>query len=234
MINAISAILFFSSIVLSGNTFGQLVVYDIPLDSVKQSILENPEYLVQLNKKTVHADSTVTIREYFNLYYGSAYLKGYSPYSERSIAKIPYELLQQEKYTEAIAICKNQILSNPGFIRPFYYLGIAYDRLGDTLTAQRFFDRFYDYLRIPFYSGTGISTDSAIVVRSVDDEYLIVGELFENDIPYDILYLVSQNDTIPTKMYFNISQPFLLGLGLNKKEKKTKKQGKTNATINNK
>lgn len=219
-----SVILFFSLALLYSNAFCQVSVYGIPLDTIKQYATENPEYLKYINQKTIHTDSTVTIQECFDLYYGSAYLEGYAPYIERTSAIVPYELLQQEKYQEAIDVCKNQILSYPGFIRPFYFLGIAYDNLGDTISAQIFFDRFYDYLSIPYYSGTGESSDSAFVVRSIDDEYLIVGELglqiasqaliFENEVPYDILTVSTPNDTIPKEMYFNILQPYLLGLGL--------------------
>lgn len=218
-------ILVISLIMIYSNSFCQVSVYDVSLDSIKQFTIENSEYLIQLNEKTIHPDSIITVPEIFNLYYGSAYLEGYSPYIERASAVIPYELLQQEKYIEAIDICKSQILSNPGFIRPFYFLGIAYKNLGDTITANKFFDRFYDYLRIPYNSGTGESADKAFVVRSIDDEYLIVGELgletesqaliFVKDMPYDILYINTINDTVPKEMYFNISQPYLIGLGKN-------------------
>lgn len=224
-------------IILSGNSLlGQVRVYDIPLDSIKQYVIDNPEYLTQVNQKTIHPDTIITTEEYFYLYYGSAYLQGYSPYLERSSAIVPYEFLNQEKYQEVIDICKSQIIANPGFVRPFYFLGVAYEQLGDTISAQKFYKRFYDFLSIPYYSGTGNSADSAFVVRSIDDEYIIVGELglesesqaliFENDIPFDILYVRTQNDTIPQEMYFNITQPYLLGLGLKSEKEDNKKDEK--------
>jgi len=208
----------------SGNNFAQVLVYGFPLDSIELEVKADPQYLIDLNQKCIHADSVLTINDYFDLYYGSAYLHGYSPYGEGVSGRVIEELLDEQKYTEVISTCDSQILSHPGFIRPFYYLGIAYDQMGDTSSARKFFNRFYEYLSIPFYSGTGESADSAMVVRCVDDEYLIVGEMglsvqsqaliFENNLPFDLLNVVASEDTTSREIYFNIAQPYILGLSI--------------------
>jgi len=221
---------------LSPKTFSQVYVHDISLDSIEKQINSNPDYLITLNQKCIYPDSVLTTPDYFELYYGSAYLEGYSPYSERTSAVAAYELLKQEMFEDAIALCETQINSNPGFVRPFYFLGIAYERLGDTVTAQKFYNRFYEFLSIPYFSGNGNSADSAFVVRSIDDEYLIIGELglqsesqslvFEDNIPFDILYVKTESDTLSHEMYFNIAQPYLLGLNFLEKNKKSAKKDK--------
>ncbi len=38
-------------ITLSSLSFSQLMVYDIPLDSVKADVLQDTEYLMKINKK---------------------------------------------------------------------------------------------------------------------------------------------------------------------------------------
>jgi hypothetical protein len=221
----------------------QVYVYNIPLDTVEKRVTKDPEYLVRLNLKCIYPDSALSIAEYFDLYYGSAYIKGYSPYGEGVSERTIHELLQQEKYAETIEMCNDQILSHPGYITPFYYLGLAYHKLGDTITSEKFINKYYDYLSIPYFSGTGNSADSAFIVRSVDDEYLITGELgfqvksqaliFNHDVPYDILYITQENDTTTREMYFNVSQPYLLGLNFldhdeksGKKDKKKKHKNK--------
>jgi hypothetical protein len=221
---------------LTNKLLCQVYVYNIPLDSIEKRVTKDPEYLVRLNQRIVYPDSVLSIGEYFDLYYGSAYLKGYSPYGEGASERAIHEMLQKEKYTEAIEMCNNQILSHPGYITPFYYLGLAYHELGDTITSDKFIDKYYEYLRIPYFSGTGKSTDSAFVVRSIDDEYLIVGELglhtvsqalvFDRDVPYDILYVTPENDTTTREMYFNVSQPYLLGLNFSDNDEKSGKKDK--------
>lgn len=224
-------------IFLGSNAFSQVTVYDIPLDSIKKDVLESPEFFLELNKKCIHPDSVLYADDYFYLYYGSAYLDGYAPYGERSAVVAAYEFLQENNNDEAIALCKSLILSNPGFVRPFYFLGLAYDRKGDSATSKKFFERFYEYLAVPYFTGNGSSTDSAFIVRSIDDEYLIAGELgfdvesqaliFDKKVPYDILYVKTESDTVSQEMYFNILQPYTLGLNFgNAEEKETKKDKK--------
>ena len=227
---------------VSSHLFSQGFVYEVPLDSIKQHVVDDPDYLLMLNNKSIYADSVLDIGDYFDLYYGSAYLEGYNPYFERTAAIAAYELLQEEKYKDAIEMCKSLITTNPGFLRPFYFMGIAYNMLGDTSTGRKYFERFYDFLSLPFYSGDGSCPDSAFVVRSIDDEYLIISELelstssqaliFEDDIPYDILYVTSDSDTTKREMYFNIAQPYLLGLNfsddIEKQDGKKKRKNKRN------
>lgn len=227
----------------SNSLDAQTLVYGIPLEDMKTYALEREKYIIDISKKISNSEATIEIEEFFDLYYCSAYLGGYSPYGERLSMNVVYNFLKEKNYKQAIGVSKNLLNSNPGFIEPLYYIGLAYDRMGDTTNAEIYLKRFYDFLSVPFFSGTGESVDSAFVVRSINDEYLIIKELglefesqaliFENNIPYDILYVKSDDgNSIP--IYFNIEQPFLLGLKFgddndnnddkNKKVKKKKKK----------
>lgn len=218
-------------VLIGANLYSQTLVYGIPLEEIKEFSLANKKEILNINKKLVDPKAVVEVEDCFQLYYGSAYLDSYSPYGERLTADVAYELLREKKYKDAINVSKNQILSNPGFVRPLYVMGIAYDKLGDSINSEIFFDRFYCMLSIPFFSGTGESADSAFVVRSIDDEYLIIGEMGYksegqalidvNGVPYDILSVVSADGNENRDFYFNITQPFLLGFNfLDEKEDK--------------
>lgn len=224
-------------IFLGSNAFSQVTVYDIPLDSIKKDVLESPEFFLELNKKCIHPDSVLYADDYFYLYYGSAYLDGFAPYGEGLETDLAFDFMNDDKNDEAIELCEKLVLSHPGYVTPFFILGIAYDRKGDTTKSKKFFERFYEYLAVPYFTGNGSSTDSAFIVRSIDDEYLIAGELgfdvesqaliFDKKVPYDILYVKTESDTVSQEMYFNILQPYTLGLNFgNAEEKETKKDKK--------
>jgi len=241
-----STMLFFfiGCALLSMPSYAQIYAYGIALDSIKESVTSNPADYLLLHQKTIYPDSTLTIDDYFYLYYGSAYLDGYSPYSEGNNLNEIYDFLKTGNYKEAIDICKKQIIEHPGYLKPFFLLGIAYENLDDTLTASKFFKRYYDYLSIPYFSGDGTSTESAFVVRSVGDEYLIINELdlksqsqsliFEKNVPYDMLQVKAENEEETQKIYFNVELPFMNGLNFMKDSKSNKKAAKKNKTKNKK
>ena len=217
-------------------TYAQITVYDISLDTIQRLVTEDPEAFNSLNMRCLNPDSVVTISDFFYLYYGSAYVDGYSPYTERTMIIPADSLLEANQPDEVITLCRNLISAHPGFTRPYMYLAFAYDMKGDTVNARIFFDRYYGLLGIPYYSGTGNSFDSAFVVRSVDDEYLIISEtgykplsqalIEEKDIPYDLMKVRSTETGKEMEIYFNIYQPFGIGLnqmfGDNTKTKKKK------------
>ena len=201
-----------------------VTVYGFPLDTIQQWVEESPEELQAINEKCLHPDSIVYEEEYFLLYYGSAYLDGYSPYGEKMLASEVYELLDKEKYQQAVELCLDQVRQHPAYCRGYYNLAVSYDYLGDSTMTQIYLDRFYGLLGTAFYSGSGTSMDSAFVVRSVDDEYLIIRELgyqrneqhlIDDDagVPYDMLTVFVDEETgETTDLFFNIYQPYELGL----------------------
>lgn len=236
--------------ILQNKSYAQTYAYNLPLDSIKVQVEESSDYLIQLNKRMVYLDSVLEPNDFFWIYYGSAYLEGYSPYSEGISGTSLNDLLKKKKYNEVVSICKKQIINNPGYTRPIYYLGVAYELMGDTFSAHGFYNRYYNLLSEPFYSGTGVSVDSAFVVRNINDEYSIIEELgfevqqqalvFEDNKPFDVMTVYNPKDSTKKDLYFNISQPYLLGLNFSdtskdstkdkkdkkKKEKKEKKDRK--------
>lgn len=202
----------------------QMMVYDVSMDTLESWVRESPEAFRALHEKCMATDSSMAEAEYFLLYYGSAFLDSYAPYAERLAGRLMKDLLDAENYEEAVSTCEGLLREHPAYVRPYYYLGIAHDLLGDTVRAAVYFERFFGLLSIAYNSGTGGSTDSAFVVRSVDDEYLLLGELGyevveqalvndENGIPFDVMTVRHpETGEEKTDLYFNIYQPYVLGM----------------------
>jgi len=209
------------------------------MDSIKWSVEESPEDLIALNEIFLNADTTMDFVDVYWIYYGSAFLESYSPYGEKVERFVINELWEAGNHEELIEISKSSFIENPGSVRCLLDIGYSYDALGDTLNAKRYWDKYTELLSVPFYSGTGESIDSAMIVRSVDDEYLIINELgysstsqaliFEDGIPFDVLE--TENEAGEKKsFYFNIYQPYILGLrkmmSLDEEEEKSNKKKK--------
>lgn len=227
----------------------QIQPYGMELDTIKEIVVTTEGLLQDLNQMMLDRDTNLAFEDYFLLYYGSAYLDGYSPYGEQGLKSTVYDAFDKNEYEEAVEICREIIREHPGNIRAYLNLVIAYENLNDTLLAEQYYDQYANLLSIPFFSGTGVSTDSAFIVRSVDDEYLILGEMglelkaqqliFDDQgIPYDRMVIATEEGEEELAFYFNIYQPYLLGLAKmfsdegedkgkkSKKRKKAKKKKK--------
>lgn len=209
-------------ILLSFNAKAQLEVYGYQMDSIGKIVEQNPQYIIDLNEKCMNMDSSMTKYELFLLYYGSTFIDGYKPYSESLSTKVIGEYMDDAKYDEVVSVCNSAIKQHPAFIKPYYYLGAAYYEKGDTALSGKYFDRYFDLLRIPYNSGKGETFDNAFVVRSVADEYILIGELgyhpksqalvYDKGMPFDLMYLSKPDDTTSYKLYFNVNQPLTRGL----------------------
>ena len=202
-------------------SYAQITPYGFDLDSLKLMVEEDTTYLKELNEIFFETDSIVDFGTAYWIYYGSAYLDSYSPYGERMSSRLTNELRENGQHKEMIEMSEGLYRSNPGFVRALLDIGLAHESLEDTLMAKKYFEKYVSLLSVPFNSGSGESIDSAIIVRSVDDEYLIIGEygyrmkaqslVFENDIPYDVMETENADGEERT-FYFNIYQPYILGL----------------------
>lgn len=233
---------FVCSFVLSGQQ-----VYGYELDTIASYINDDPGLYQQLATRYQEGDTTLNEIEYLVLYYGSAYLDDYSPYGESLSDKAMIALYNEEKYEDALEMGKNILKENPAYVEMYFNVAVTYDKIGDTTNLNKYLSLYYGLLSIPVYSGTGSTMDSAMVVRSVNDEYVILRELSYgrphsqglvwNDaetIPYDLMK-VKDEEGNEKAFYFNIYQPYMLGLrkmlggvekASGKKKRKKKKERK--------
>ena len=216
-------------------------VYDIEFDTIKQVIESNPNLYQELGKRFIENDTTLEGIDYLLLYYGGAYTENYSPYGERGLISSVDELIEEEKYDEAIERGLEILQENPGMVELYYSLTASYHLTGDTIMAQSYYEKYVNLLSIPYYSGNGLEKDSAFVVRIVRDEYLILEELGyklesqhliideETGMPYDLMKVVDESGN-EEELYFNIYQPYIIGMqkmfGGEESDEKNKKKDK--------
>lgn len=222
--------------------FGQ-TVYGYELDSIGAYVQNDPELYQQLSTRFQAGDSTLNEIEFLVIYYGSAYLDSYSPYGETTGEQAMIALFNEEKYQEAIDMGEGILQENPAYAEMYFNVAVTYDKMGDTTALNRYLDLYYQLLSIPAFSGSGNTMDSAMVVRSVNDEYVLLREmgygrpqgqsLVWNEaetIPYDVMK-VQDEEGNDKDIYFNIYQPYILGLrkmlsGSDDKATKKKKKRK--------
>ncbi len=215
-------------------------VYDIHLDTIKSVLNEAPRIYEDIMKKFVAQDTTLEWVDYLTLYYGKAFMPGYSPYGASLSSEIS-ALIKEEKHQEALKEVNLKLISQPTNLKLLQLKGYLLNMTNDTVNSKIAYNQYFSLLSIPFFSGNGLSADSAFVVTSVSDEYLIVRELeltstsqsliSINKRSYDILHCIDKEGN-QKKLYFDNELPFKLGLAgmfsnlgneKNEKKKKNKK-----------
>lgn len=194
----------------------EVAPYAVPMDTIRDVITRNPNLIDSLNKRLLVVDEGIAQEHYFIIYYGSTLLESYSPYGERMNGL--NELFEVADWASITTAASEALLLHPGYSEPLRILGIAHHEQGDTSAANAYFERYYNMLLVPFYSGTGKTTDSAFVVRSVNDEYALLREMgflvdgqaliHEGSFPFDRMTCHTENDSTQLDFFFNIALPF--------------------------
>ncbi|PCJ64933.1 MAG: hypothetical protein COA58_11725 [Bacteroidetes bacterium] len=206
--------------------------YGTPLSEVKQMLSDHPSLYDSLRTQLFAGDS-LGGGDLFTIYYGVAYQDNYSPYGQGSEIKIISELLDEKEYNKAAQEGVKLIESSALNLKAILYTAYSYRMADDSLSSAKYYKMYYSIFSIPYNSGDGESEESAFVVSSVQDEYLIIDKLdgkfsgqalvSKNGSSYDVMTL--KIDDEEKQLYFNIDQPFGIGLaGMFKDTKSSKKK----------
>jgi hypothetical protein len=122
-------------------------------------------------------DTTLTVKHYKRLYYGSVFQDTYHPYGASDSKKAFTEIYSNRKYKDAIIKGKEVLLENPVDIEVTLKMIYSYLELKDTASAKIYGHKYFNFLDVIYASGDGQTAQTAFVVISVDDEYRIVGDL---------------------------------------------------------
>lgn len=222
------ALLFFTQIARAQDPYG------IPLSDVKEVLESNETLYDSLYTSLLNGDS-LSPNDYFMLYYGAAYQSNYSPYSQGMALEPVNEAIDDEDYEKG-AKEGEEILASGGLnIKAILYTAYCFRKSEDSLAADKYYDMYYNLLSVPFNSGDGESEKTAFVVASVVDEYLILDELeadfsgqsliSKNGSSYDVMSCTLDGKKVD--LYFNINQPFGIGLANMLGDKSSKKKNKS-------
>lgn len=173
---------------------GAVIILFLPLFSYSQDFIEAPDYplikeliedknsgffyddlLVKFNK----ADTTMTLEEKRNLYYGAIFQSDYSPYGRSAYSDSVMVILRKEKltvtdYDLVLSYTDSILIKNPLDSRALYDRLYIYDMQGETQS----YDNAIFKLRVIFdailSSGDGLSKETAYYVIATSHEYDIM------------------------------------------------------------
>lgn len=215
--------------------------YGLSLADLEEKLTEKPEVYDSLYARLISYDS-MSAPELFVLYYGIPFIDGYSPYSMGMQQDAITKELDKENYKKAAEEGQKLIETNGLNLKTILYTAYSYKMAGDETKSDKLYDLYGMLLSIPFNSGDGKSEETAMVVTSVQDEYLIIDELngkskgqallSKNGSSYDKMSVVIDEKEVD--LYFNIDMPFGRGLNFTNDNKSTKKKKKRKKKKRNK
>jgi len=202
-------------------SFGQIhtKVYGLELDSIQKWVKQKPAYFKYLQRKFLKTN--LDEDELVLLYYGSAFLPDYNPKKASKEIEKMTELMGNMDFEAGLKTGEILLKKYPVEARLYMLLGYAAKKTGDEKKSEFYYKKYGDLLRVALYSGNGKDFDSAFVVRSTSDEYLIINQKnlellsqevrYHNQIPFDKMTLAPKN--YPDKkqnVYFNIYLPLFV------------------------
>lgn len=177
-------------------------------------------YYPSLLKRIWADDTTLELKHYKRLYYGSVFQDYYHPYGASDAKKEFSQIYSDKKHKEAISKGKEVLSENPVDIEVTLKMIYSYLELKDTAAAKIYGHKYFGFLDVIYSSGDGQTPQTAFVVISVDDEYRIVGDLGLNvraqmlidDCDLLIFEKRSQRKVRKKKikqLYFNVQMPLM-------------------------
>ena len=157
--------------------------------------------------------------ELLNLYYGQAFQKDYAPYDVAWLNEI--SALQKEgKLMEALDKAAEVYEQRPAFLPALHSLvSIGRDANASKVVISSINKRIGNLFAAILYSGNGKSPQTAFVVTSVSDEYMLMQMYFEleysdksflerNGKYYEVFTVTPNDNYASDKIYFDITLPF--------------------------
>lgn len=144
---------------------------------------KDPSYYPVLMQKFIDCDTTLTLEDYRNLYYGFALREDYIPYQRenKEILAIRRKLIADtcnvDLCPKAIKISKEALSDNPFDLIALSIIPVCYLQIGDTTNYHLWNDKLHGILDAINSSGNGESAETAIHVINIQHEYEIFNRL---------------------------------------------------------
>lgn len=180
----------------------------------------------------------LSLDKYFKFYIFQSQEKNYSPYYPKTNPKIA-EYWDDQNFMELSKFTHEVLNMNPFNLDDLYKISVANYMMREMEGFHSLYSVYFGIMQSILASGNGHTYDSAYVVVSTADEYLILNYLelgskgqsliYSDGHNYDILNSVDEFEN-EQEVYFNIDLPFNhLGSSFSdsspKKKKKKRKNG---------
>lgn len=216
---------------LMGCSFASLLAQQ-EADSTLTSMAEAPDYqqILQqtyssrsasfyplLMQRYEQCDTTLTLEDYRNLYFGFSLQEDFIPYQKENTSALEAraQLTQSRAAIEdcpaALTKAQEALLDNPFDLPALTVIPICYYQLGDTINYRLWDMKLHGILDAIGSSGDGESAETAYHVINIEHEYEILARLgLELDqvevvnMQTDFIRVKENNDSIPG-VFFNFS-----------------------------
>lgn len=201
------------------------------VDSTETAVIAAPDYL-QIRQQTsnsrsisfypslmdryLQCDSTLTLEDYRNLYFGFTLQEDYVPYQKahpssiEARAQLAKSGASPDDCPSALAKAQEALLDNPFDLPALSVIPICYYQMGDTCNYRMWDTKLHGVLDAIGSSGDGETAETAFHVINVEHEYEILNRLgleldqveVVNKQTDFIRVKINNNDSIPG-IYFN-------------------------------
>jgi tetratricopeptide (TPR) repeat protein len=189
--------------------------YDINQNNIKNSLKlsknsKSNYYYPKLLSKFNVDNASLGIDEYFMLYLGSSQQDDFSGYSN-SNPEIT-NAFNNDEYNHCINLGKEFLKEHPTSVQTYFFIANSNYMLGNYNEAIKYLTVYYGFLHGILATGDGLSYETAFVVNSTSDEYVVLKfyeletagqalEVYEKK-NYDVLFYIESRKK--NKVYFNI------------------------------
>lgn len=216
-------ILYFFSFVFFVVEMQAQTIGGVPFQSIQQRLMADTSVYTTIAGQFLKGDTSLTHNEMTLLYYGSVLRPDFNPYQESRVIKAGNSLSRRGKHEESLRLFDNLLAKQPASLSAWLEKSFALWEAERRSESDTVYGQFLRLLQVPLSSGNGASFDSAIVVRMVEDEELILIEKgFVATEPKLItrqgqrFHVVPgfKKDNIDVKQnfYFNVQLPFERGV----------------------
>lgn len=140
---------------------------------IEKFVKSNNNQFEQLITRFENGDTTLTLEDIANIYYGSFYSTNYS-YVDASQSL--EDKMKEKDYANAFILCKEELKQSPASLDLLFKASICAQNTG--ISEDVYSQRIVQILDVIFASGDGRSEKTAYKVVAVSDEYFIIYAVF--------------------------------------------------------
>lgn len=201
----------------------KIQVGEIPLSSVQYLTQDTTGvyYHPKLVARFEDNPRSLSLTDYYMLYYGQAFSENYNPYYYRNLEDSLSQLTEAQKGQEALALANLILAANPVSVFALIEKAYALNSLGNKDEALIYLDKYQILMNAIESSGEGSSYENPIVLISPKDAeaFILRYKLVElsrsingdKDRYYDV-FLVRNSDEKQYPIYFDITLAREIGL----------------------
>ena len=166
----------------------------------------------ELYKRLQHFDTTLTEKQYKDVYYGIVFTKEYNPYGVSDKHDQFFDLYKNKEHKKAIPVGLEILKENPINLQMIFKVLICYNQVGDKNEERKLAKTYFGLLGAIYSSGDARTKETPMVVVYVSDEYEILADM---ELISGEQYLSGECDVFPVKtkkrkdldMHFNVHFP---------------------------